>query len=236
MKKILFVVLLVITVAMSATTIYDIQYTTDAGNDGTYPSPMAGQEVTVEGVVTAIGANEYQGNTKFFISDVTGGAWNGVYVYDWDTPVQIGDMVTVTGEVTEYYGVTELTYCDVNVMSSGNVTPSPIIITTGQMSAGESAESYEGCLVKVMNVAVTSEADDYGKFSINDNTGECKVNDLFDVYPEPSMGDNYSYIMGMGHYDYGDYTIEPRTSDDWALSTPVSNSSKSWGKIKSIYK
>ena len=232
MKSILLFVLLVITVAMSATTIYDVQFTTDSGTDGTYPSTLDGQEVTLSGVVSAINVD---GGEKFFMTDPEGGAWHGIYVFDWTILPALGDMVEVTGTVTEYYGVTELTYCTGTIISSGNAVPNPIIITTGQM-AGVTGESYEGCLVKVFNASVTSEADDYGKFAVDDNTGECHINDLFDVYPEPVMGSTYAYIIGMGHYDYGDYTIEPRTMDDVVLSTPVSNSGKSWGKIKSIYK
>jgi predicted extracellular nuclease len=229
MKNILLVVLLVMAVAMSATTIYDVQYTTDAGNDGTYPSSMAGQEVTVTGIVTAINAD----GDKFFISDPEGGAWKGIYVFDWSVSPQIGDMVEVTGTVTEYYGLTELSYCSCNIISSGNVAPNPMIVTTGQLADGE---QYEGVLIKVIEVEAVTASDQYGKFKINDGTGEAHVNDLFDVYPEPEAGDVFSSITGMGHYDYGTYTIEPRTLADAVESTPVSNSGKSWGKIKSIYK
>ena len=37
MKKVLVLVFLVATMMVSAQSIYDIQFTTDAGNDGTYP-------------------------------------------------------------------------------------------------------------------------------------------------------------------------------------------------------
>ncbi len=236
MKNFLLVILLIVTVAMSATTIYDIQYTTNAGSDGTYPSPLVDTEVTVQGIVTAIGADEYQGNTKFFISEQNAGAWKGIYVYNWNVDVQLGDMVEVTGDVTEHYGLTELSYCDVTILSSGNPVPNPIIVTTGQMSSGMTAESYEGCLVKVMNVTVTTEPDQYAQFAADDNTGACFIDDLFDVYPEPVVGTTYTSIIGMGHYTFGEYTINPRTMDDVQAGTPVSNNKKSWGKIKSIYK
>jgi len=236
MKNFLLVILLVVCVAMSATTIYDVQYTTDAGPNGTYPSPLVDQEVTVTGVVTAINADEYQGNTKFFISQPEGGAWKGIYVYEWNTPVQIGDMVEVTADVVEYYGLTELSYCDVTILSSGNPVPNPIIVTTGQMAGGMTAESYEGCLVKVMNVTVTQEPDNYAQFAVDDNTGACFVDDFFDVYPEPTLGTTYSYIIGTVHYGFDEYSINPRTMDDLQTGTPVNNTKKSWGKIKSIYK
>ncbi|OQY40103.1 MAG: hypothetical protein B6226_00525 [Candidatus Cloacimonetes bacterium 4572_65] len=233
MRKLFLAILLVITVAASATTIHDVQFTTDAGTDGTYPSPLDGQEVTITGIVSATGVD---GGDKFFMTDPAGGAWNGIYVFDWSILPALGDMVEVTGTITEYYGLTEITYCSGTIISSGNAIPAASIVTTGQMSDGVSAESYEGCLVKVMNATCETAADDYGKFAVNDNTGTCHVNDLFDVYPEPEVGEQFAYIMGMGSYDYGDYTIEPRTLADVVSGTPVSNSKKSWGKIKSIYK
>lgn len=236
MKNFLLVILLIVTVAMSATTIYDIQYTTNAGSDGTYPSPLDGQEVTVEGVVTANRANTSAEIGKFFISQPEGGAWKGIYVFDWSTNVQVGDLVEVTGTVDEYYGYTELTYCDVTVLSSGNAVPNPIIVTTGQITSGMTAESYEGCLVKVMNVTVTEAADQYGVFMVNDNTGACNIDDLFYVHPEPEVGTVYSSIIGTVNYSFDEFSINPRTMDDVQAGTPVSNNKKSWGKIKSIYK
>ena len=236
MKNFLLVILLIATVAMTATTIYDIQYTTDAGIDGTYPSPLNGEDVTVQGIVTANNADDYQGNTKFFISEQNAGAWKGIYVYDWDTPVQLGDLVEVTGTVSEYNGLTELTYCDVTILSSGNEVPNPIVVTTGQIAGGMAAESYEGCLVKVMNVTVTQEPDQYAQFAIDDNTGACFVDDFFDVYPEPTVGTTYTSVIGMVNYSWNAFSINPRTMEDVQAGTPVNNSKKSWGKIKSIYK
>lgn len=236
MKNFLLVILLVLTVAMSATTIYDVQYTTDAGPDGTYPSPLAGQEVTVQGVVTGNRANTTGEIGKFFISQPEGGAWKGVYIFHWTTPVQVGDLVSVTGTVTEYFGFTEITYCAVTVISSGNPVPNPTIVTTGQMSGGMTAESYEGCLVKVMNVSVTQAADNYGQWAVNDNTGVCFIDDLFYVHPEPTVGQVYSAVIGNMNYNFDKYTINPRTLADVQTGTSVNNSKKSWGKIKSIYK
>jgi len=64
--------------------IYDIQYTEVPGYDGTYPSPMEGDNVYVGGIVTATG---FDGD-NYFISSTSGGPWNVVNVtqtYDqWD--------------------------------------------------------------------------------------------------------------------------------------------------------
>ncbi|RLC49798.1 MAG: hypothetical protein DRI23_08495, partial [Candidatus Cloacimonadota bacterium] len=148
MKKILFFAVFVIMLTIcSATTIYDIQYTTNSGPDGTYPSPLDGQIVTVTGIVT--GANFGQDN-KFFMSDPEGGAWHGIYVYDYTVGPALGDEVEVTGTVTEYYGLTELGYCTITILSSGNPVPEPTIVTTLNLVIPAQAEQYEGCLVQVL--------------------------------------------------------------------------------------
>ena len=69
------------------TTIYDIQYTTDPSGD----SPFTGQSgITTEGIVTAVFYN------GCFIEDSAGGVWNGVFVYDSNTPVP-GDQKRISG-------------------------------------------------------------------------------------------------------------------------------------------
>ncbi|RLE30892.1 MAG: hypothetical protein DRJ61_12080 [Acidobacteria bacterium] len=89
------------------TPIYDIQYTEDMPAD----SPLLGQTVTIEGVVTAANYN------GFFVTDAAG-PWNSIYVYTnaVGCDVEAGDGVTVTGVVDEYYNMTELT-------RSGDTTP-----------------------------------------------------------------------------------------------------------------
>ena len=236
MKNFFLVILLIASVALSATTIYDIQYTTNPGGDGTYPSPLAEQVVTVQGVVTGNRANTNGEIGKFFISQPEGGAWKGIYVFHWTAPVQVGDMVEVTGKVTEYFGFTEITFCTVTILSSGNPVPNPSIVTTAQMAGGLVAESYEGCLVKVMNVTTTQVADSHGQWAVTDGTGPCFIDDLYYVQPGAAMGDTFTSIIGHVNYNFDEYTVNPRTLADVQAGTPVSNTRKSWGKIKSIYK
>ncbi|MBN1948111.1 MAG: hypothetical protein JW784_00045, partial [Candidatus Cloacimonetes bacterium] len=83
-------------------TIYEIQFTTSPSGD----SPYAGQVVTTTGIVTGTGFAGYSDN--FFISEPTGGAWKGVYIYDADQNVDLGDEIEITGTVSEYFGLTEI--------------------------------------------------------------------------------------------------------------------------------
>jgi len=78
------------------TSIYDIQYTTNPG-DGTYPSLLEGQYVTVGGIVTAYGYND----DNYYISSSAGGAWSGIFIYDDDYYPYVGDSIIIQGLVYE---------------------------------------------------------------------------------------------------------------------------------------
>ena len=204
-------------VTLCATTVYDIQYTTEAGPDNYYPSPLEGQTVTVTGVVT--GANYNQDN-KFYLSDPEGGAWHGIYVYDYTVGPALGDEVEVTGTVSEYYGMTELGYCTINILSSGNDVPDPIQVTTIDLAVPALAEPYEGCLVSVMYVEVIEAQNSYGEWYIDDDSGECQVDDGFfyldDVVPPIviTVGMTWDKIIGCVDFSYDEYAINPRTPAD----------------------
>ncbi|GAA1492835.1 ExeM/NucH family extracellular endonuclease [Curtobacterium herbarum] len=97
-----------------AATIPEIQGTTDT-------SPLAGSTVTTSGVVTAVyatgGLNGYTIQTPGTGGETTLAtrtASDGLYVYSAATAglVTIGDHVQVTGAVSEFKGLTELTVAD----------------------------------------------------------------------------------------------------------------------------
>lgn len=80
-------------------------------------SPIGGTTVTVEGIVTADyrGASGYSGIViqtpgSGGATDATPGASDGIFVYlsSANPAVSIGDKVTATGAVGEYYGLTQL--------------------------------------------------------------------------------------------------------------------------------
>ena len=205
--------------------IYDIQYTTIPGPDGTYPSLMAGEVITTLGIVTAVGYSGY--NNNFFISSPEGEPWKGIYVYNANTEPAIGDMVEVNGEVVEYFGFTEFHTPEVIVLSSGNPIPEPIVVNTGDLVTPVNAEAYEACLVKVENVTVTQEPNPYNEWYIDDGTGECQVDDKIFAY-QASLGEQFTYIIGALDYGYDEYGINPRDMDDlcvYSIDYPSNNSS-----------
>jgi predicted extracellular nuclease len=103
-------------------TCYDVQFTNSA--DGN--SPYLNQVVTVEGIVVAekfyTGTNT--SNYGFVISDPEGGPWSGLLIFTNRYFPQVGDRVSVTGSIAEYYEFTEMTSLSAySVISTGNTLP-----------------------------------------------------------------------------------------------------------------
>jgi predicted extracellular nuclease len=203
--------------------IYDIQYTTDPSGD----SPMAGEEVTINGVVTA----EFWGgdNKRIFVQDDEG-PWAGILVYEsggWDNmdilspegvvhSVAEGDNVMLTGTVTEYNGMTQIT----DVSSIADLGPSSFeipssVVTPGQiMTGGTEAEAYEGCLVKVETVSVDNPDLGNGEWSITDGSNSVRVDDHWDYYFFPETGQSLTEVAGCMDYSSSNTKIQPRIARD----------------------
>lgn len=191
--------------------IYDIQYTPNAGN-GTYPSVFSGQTVTTGGIVTAI---NYMGG-RFFISSSLGGAWNGLLVYDNTYSPALGDSILISGKILEYNGYTEITeITSFEVKSTGNPLPETAKITTANITA----EAYEGVLVEVNNCNATGNYDSFGNFSVNDGSslGHIRTGIFSLKNVEFPVIQNYpfSYIRGVVAYHYGITSVHPRYIHDF---------------------
>jgi hypothetical protein len=184
------------------TSIYDIQYTANA--DGI--SPEIDNIITTKGIVTGvyqIGSNA----DRFFIQDGDG-AWNGIYVYENGTPVQLGDSVYVTGKVTEYFELTEIvSVTDVTVINSGNVQPTPVVVT----GATYGNEEYEGVLVTLEGGINTVAPDQYGAWTANDGAGNAIIDDDLMASFVPVLGNGYD-VTGVRHLSFGDNLILPRNA------------------------
>lgn len=210
MYRIITLMFLLISSNIYGLTIYDVQYTTNTGSNNTYPSPYQNQVVTVTGIVTA---NNFSG-TRFFISMPEGGAWKGIYIYH-NSSVNLGDEVSVTGEVTEYWGFTEINHVtNVSVLSTNN-TVAQTFVTSGQVAT---MEAYEGVLVTVNNAQIAESYDQYGNFKINDGTGNARVGtgciSLMNNNFEAIYGSVLSTITGVIDYNYNNFYLNPRSVND----------------------
>ncbi|MRR09924.1 hypothetical protein EG831_07610, partial [bacterium] len=201
--------------------IYDVQYSL------TGDSPYAGQTVTVTGVVTAVVAGGYSDGT-YYVQDGPG-PWNGIYVYGRYDGAQVGDSVRITGAVSEYYNLTEITTSSFTRLKSGCALPAATPVTTGGLSA--SGEQYEGVLVATGPVTVTSVATGtYDGYGINDGSGVCAVGNFIGTYTKvgysPVVGDMLIKVQGITNYgrinsSSNSYGIEPRLLGDVIDTKPI---------------
>lgn len=187
----------------SLVSIYDIQYTTASPAD----SPYDGQTVMTAGIVTAAAS------TGYWIQDGIG-AWNGVYVYDGtNTPAQ-GDSVVITGDVSEFNGLTEISnVSSFSVATSGNSLPFAATIATDTTIA----EQYEGVLVITMSSTCTNPSAGFGQWIIDDGSGEIFVDDMMYAYT-PTISPPYYIVQGPLHYSFDEWKIEPRDANDISVS------------------
>jgi hypothetical protein len=183
-------------------TISEIQFTAEA--DGV--SPYSGQTVTTSGIVTGIRSGD-----GYFIQDGSG-AWNGIYVYSSTNVPAIGDLVRITANVTEYFGMTQLSsISSFENVSSGNTLPDFAIITSSQVNT----EAYEAVLVRVENAVCTNANAGFGMWEINNGTGPAKVDDDIFSYT-PVLGTAYN-VHGPVFYSFSEFKILPRFTADIQL-------------------
>ncbi len=141
-------------------------------------SAMIGQTVTIEAIVVG----DFQGGglgadgdlSGFFVqeedtqSDGNASTSEGIFIFDGFSPttdVNAGDLVQVTGTVTEFQGETQIDLSSVTIVGSDNlglVTPATVsmpTLSTTTNSAGNliaDLEAYEGMLVTFdQNLTVT---------------------------------------------------------------------------------
>ncbi|MEN8223971.1 MAG: endonuclease [Bacteroidota bacterium] len=177
--------------------IYDIQ--------GQQPaSPYDGQIVSTTGVVTANFGSSY------FIQDGSGG-WNGLFIYESGRNPSVGDSIVLTGEISEYYGKTEMSdITDYYFISSNNMLPDPVSVQSGQVE-----EAHESILVKVNNAMCTDDnyQANYFMWEVNDGTGPLKIHNTSVYEYNPSEGSYYT-ITGPVNYDFDEWKIELRFESD----------------------
>lgn len=193
--------------------IFTIENSLDPGQDtaSCWPSPYAGQAVSVCGIVTAVRQATYP---SIYLQDQNNTAWGGIYLYDYtlasgDTVHgHIGDHVQVNATVTEYYGWTELdTLTSYTVLDTSHPLPETSAVNVATFTpniCSYTSEPYESELVRFTNVTVRS-AQGSSKFWITDaSTGDSIriANDLWiggsDIpSPLPATGMTYDRLIGV---------------------------------------
>ncbi|MBV1854512.1 ExeM/NucH family extracellular endonuclease [Catellatospora sp. NEAU-YM18] len=131
-------------------------------------SPLAGQTVTVRGTVVGDSEGPSPALRGFYLQDSGDGdtaTSDGVFVFDNGANlVSLGDVVEVTGPVSEFQGQTQLTGTATTVVSCGTQgTVAPTDVTLPRASATD-LEPYEGMLVRFHQTLSVTEHFQLGRF------------------------------------------------------------------------
>ncbi|MCA9753541.1 MAG: lamin tail domain-containing protein [Gemmatimonadetes bacterium] len=208
-------------------TIQTVQSTVTAGTDA---SVFVNQPRNLSGIVTQ--APGTIADNIFVIQNhwTTTPAYRGIHVFSGGSlvgQVAVGDSVTVCGDVTEYFGLTELRMHFTDAYTNhGHVgsLPGYELVTTDfppdSTGALPPAEQWEGVLIQMPGAVVTNAAAGFGQFFI-DNTApftgqETLVDDearISGFSYAPVLGDSVT-VRGIGDFTFGEYKIAPRNDTD----------------------
>lgn len=193
--------------AAAPATIYEVQQGMVAEND----------LVLIEDVVVTT-PWDFGGDT-FWVQDPTGGAYSGISVYMPNAGAFVpspGDQVTLCGSYAEFFDQSQIQVAaegDVSAAGNGPV-PAPEVLTPDVIGGGGMAEMWEGVLVEVQNVTVSTEANMFGEWEVD---SALLLSDIFFAmadWPSPLVDDTFSSITGVLAYTFDNYKLAPRTPAD----------------------
>ncbi|MBI3194684.1 MAG: T9SS type A sorting domain-containing protein [Ignavibacteriae bacterium] len=238
--------------------ISDIQYTMYSHG----VSPYYGATATLRGIITAdtsdlelTAHSGFNGTTVWFMQDGTQ-PWSGIWLTADSGSTSMflhlrkGDSVAVSGRIGELNTVTQMySITSVTVVDSNKTLPQPILVTTGTFAQGsQSAEQYEGMLVKVVGttlVNVFPYFSDPQLYEVSDGTGGMFVGpdgkNLYTHRPGDStlgltnilyLNDKIDTLIGVMYYASGAnrYTICPRQNSDYVAGEPYQYS-QGWNLV-----
>ncbi|HSD63926.1 MAG TPA: phospholipase D-like domain-containing protein, partial [Ignavibacteriaceae bacterium] len=183
------------------------------------------QVVTISGIVTT--SNQFGTSGAASIQDNTAGMC--VYGTGFPSSVNIGDSVLVTAELTQYNGLTEMSFnlpgASFQVISSGHqIDPEVINISDILGQEWNGLEAYEGKLVRLNNVTISGTGNFAGNhdYLISDLTGASTLYidpDVTSIIGTPIPSGEIDIIGIVHQFQYGPpynsgYEIDPRSIND----------------------
>lgn len=183
--------------------------------EGQLTDTYTGTTVVTNGVVTGVFGS--------LVSLQDGqGPYTGIWMYGPNVPVVVGDAVEVTGTVSEYFGLTQLTGVSVVITAQNADLPAAEALSTAAVA---SEEQWEGVLVQVTG-DVSTESLGYGEWGVDDTSGECVVDDRgYDAIATGNVTAGSTWqVTGPLDYAFGAFKIQPRSEAD-ALLYGCTNSS-----------
>jgi predicted extracellular nuclease len=155
----------------------------------------------------------------FFVQDPGGGEYSGIAVYlimaNGFVPTP-GDVVTVCGAYDEFFDHSQIEVASGDdVTSSGNgPVPAPEVLTADAVAVGAMAEAWEGVLVRIEGATVTTAANMFGEWEIDD---VLLLDDLFFTmgnWPNPAVDTVYESITGVMTFSFENRKLAPRSTAD----------------------
>lgn len=181
--------------------------------------------VTVQGIVT----NGGELGPIRYIQDATGGI--GIYNPSVANSLSPGDVVTVSGQLTEYNCLLEITdeTSFTYTLNSSGAVPEPANVSA---QAGFT-ETYEGQLVRIEAVQFTSAGlafngnNNYNIEDIDGNTYQVRINSNSTTIVGALIPSGFLNVVGILSQFQGSYQLLPRTFSDFEFlgTAPVFTSS-----------
>ncbi len=197
----------------------------DGAGDSTIYSIQQGEIgegtiVTVSGVIVTTPVNADDG--LVFVEEAAGGEYSGMSLYMWDevvmaTPLNPGDVVNVTGEYAEFYGMSQLV-----VKNPGDITvtgtaelPGPDVVAAADVARDNAgAEPWEGVRVQVVDATIAEANDGFGQYVLE---GNALVGNAFvDPLPGVQVSGSFTSVTGSLYYSYDEFKLEPTSEGDLA--------------------
>ena len=183
------------------TILNDDVYRISAVQGSSTASPLVGQVVLVEGIVTGVfqGLNSLNG---FYMqepdatADADPATSEGVFVFTNLAPavVSVGDLLRVSGTVIEFGAapntLTEIVTPTVTVLSTGNTLPSIIDVTLPVANLAD-FERYEGMRVRFLQTLTVSDHFDlahFGELTLSANGRSLQPTNEIDPNDDPASG------------------------------------------------
>lgn len=182
--------------------------------------------VKLEGVVTVVDG------TSFFLQvpeashdSVLGYRYSGIYVFNSDSSPAVGDFVKIDGVVEVFFEQLQVASGLVEVVSSGNPVPSPVVVDPADVGTGvDSPEAvlgpdslaYAGVLIQVEDAEVTTDGLISGRCCGSMDWGldnVLRVGEELFVSTPPLIG-TLVKVTGPLMLKYEDHKIMPRSADD----------------------
>lgn len=179
-----------------------------------------GTIVTVSGVIVTSPVNAEEGLA--FVEEPGGGEYSGIALYIWSevvmsTPLAPGDVVDVTAEYTEFFGLSQLVVKNPGdiVVTGTDALPGPDVVTAEEVARDNpNAEPWEGVRVQIAEPSVAEANDGFGQYLLT--KGALVGNAFVDPLPQVQIGGRFSSITGPLYYSFEEFKLQPTSEADLA--------------------